>query len=108
MFDCQQFGGVVDGAIAVVVVADSAVEQMITQNAIEGLALSVDDFGGFGGDLHACGNGACAGPDEFAIDFDEASVAGLERAELGVITDLRNRNAGAVENVNEALARGGG
>src|SRR5262249_11337484 len=98
VFDCEEFGGVVDGAIAVVVVTDGAVKQMIAQDAIEGLSLRGDDFGGFGFDVHACGDRGCAGPHEFAAGFDEAGVAGLNWAELRVIADLGNVNVGAVEN----------
>ena len=39
VLDVEHFGGVVDCAVAVVVVANRAVELMIAQDAIEGLAL---------------------------------------------------------------------
>lgn len=39
MFDAKQLGGVVDCAVTVAVVADSAVEEMVTENTIEGLSL---------------------------------------------------------------------
>ena len=39
MFDFEEDRSVVDGAVAVVIVADRAVEQMIAQDAVEGLTL---------------------------------------------------------------------
>ena len=39
MFDGQQFFGVVNGAVPVVVVANRAVENVIAQNPIKGLSL---------------------------------------------------------------------
>ena len=40
MFNGQQFRGVMHGAIAIVVVADRAVEQVVTENAIKRFHLS--------------------------------------------------------------------
>jgi len=42
MFDGQQLGGVMDRAIAIVVVANRAVEHVVTQNSIECLHLCDD------------------------------------------------------------------
>src|SRR6516164_2572776 len=42
VFDREQLGSVVDGAIAVVVVTNRAVEQVIAQDAVEGLPLRGD------------------------------------------------------------------
>jgi hypothetical protein len=39
VFDGQQFGCVVNSAVAVIVIADGAVEKVISENTIEGCAL---------------------------------------------------------------------
>ena len=49
---------------------------------------------------------ARAGPDELAVDFDHAGVAGLDRAKLRVIADLRQLDAGAIDDIDQAFPRG--
>ena len=56
MFYVELFGCVVDGAVLVVVVADSAVEQVVLQDAVEGFALGDVDGFASGFDVHACGD----------------------------------------------------
>ena len=88
MLDLEHGRGVVHGAVAVVVVADGAVEQVIAEDAIEGLALGGVGALRFGEDSHAFGGGGSAGANQLAVGLDHAGIAGLDRAELMVVTDL--------------------
>ncbi len=54
MLYVQFFGGVVDGAVAIVVVADGAVEHVVLEDAVEGLALRDVDCFSCRFDFHAC------------------------------------------------------
>ena len=105
VLDREQFRGVVDGAVAVVVVADRAVEQVVAEDAIECLALGGRRPRRLGGrpssPSAAC---RCAGADQLAVDLDHAGVAGLDGAELGVIADLRNLGAAAVDHIDQPLS----
>ncbi len=113
VFYIEVFGGVMDSAVLVVVVADGAVEHVVLEDAVEGLALGdVDCFTG-GLDGHAGGDGCGAGADEFAVDFNHASVAALDGAHLLEIADVRDGllYAGfgaAIEQVEEEFAGVGG
>jgi hypothetical protein len=53
VFHGEQFGGVVDRAVAVVVVAHRAVEFVIAENAVERLGAGGVRPAGRGGDLHS-------------------------------------------------------
>ena len=105
MLDGQQSRGVVHGAVAVVVIADRAIEQMVAKNAIERLTL------GARGARRCCENGhpicggcgACA--DQIATDFNHTGVAGFDRAKLRMVADLWNLLAGTVDDVYQSLAR---
>jgi hypothetical protein len=102
--------GVVDGAVAVVVVADGAVEHVILEDSVEGLALRDVDILGGGFYLHSRLNPGGAGAYEFTVDLDDAGIATLDGAHLRNVADLWNRLLGvdfsaAVEQLNEQLAR---
>jgi len=101
VLDGQHFGGVVDGAVAVVVVADGAIEHVVFEEAVEGLALRGGGGRGIGGDDHPVFGGRGAGADEFAVGLDHAGIAGLDGTELGVIADLGEFDAGRVDDLEE-------
>ena len=105
VLDAQQLGRVVDGAVAVVVVAHRAVELVVAEDAVEGCALRVLGCRGRGRHQHVARHLRSARPHQRAVDLHHARVAGLYGAELRVIADLRNLDATAVEQVDEALAR---
>ena len=54
MFDRQQLGGVVDCAVTVVVVANRAVEEMITEYAVKGFSLRCIRGRRIRDDAHSC------------------------------------------------------
>ena len=101
VFYVEVCGGVVDGAVLVVVIADGAVEEMVAEDAIEGFALGGVDCFGLRVDGEAGSDFASTGAGELAVDLDHAGVAGADGAELRVITDLRDFEAGVVEGVDE-------
>ena len=90
MLYVEVFGGVVDGAVLVVVVADGAVEHVVLQDAVEGLALG--DVHGFARclDGHARSDVCRAGARQLAVDLDHAGVAALDRTHLREVADLRH------------------
>ena len=105
VLNCEQLGGVVHGAVAVVVVADRAVEQMVAEDAIEGFALRRVRARRRCDDVHALRGHGAAGSHQLAVDLDHAGIAGLDRSELGVIADLRYFDSAAVDQVDQALSR---
>ncbi len=84
----EVFDSVVDGAVAVVVVANGAVKVVILKDAIEGFALGHIDTCVFSHDVHmgSCPGGT--GPNQRSIDFDHAGVACLDGTHGRVIADL--------------------
>ena len=105
VLDCEQLGGVVHGAVAVVVVAHRAVEQVIAEDAVEGFALRRIRARRGCDHVHALGGHGAAGPHQFAVDLHHAGIAGLDRSELGVIADVRNFDSATVDQVDQALSR---
>ena len=97
----QHVGAVVDRAVAVVVVADGAVEQMIGEDVVIGLLLRRNGLGRLGLHLHPGGDGGGAGADQLAIDLHHAGVARLDRAELIVVTHVRDLRLRADEIIRE-------
>jgi hypothetical protein len=104
VLDSEHPGGVVHFAVAVVVVAYSAIQEVITQNAIE-------RFGSRGmrplcrgshGHVHR--NRDCAGSHELAVEFHQARVAGLDGTKLRVVADVGKLDSGAVDRVDEKLS----
>ena len=83
-------GGVVDGAVAVVVVADRAVQVVVFEDAIKGLAFGDVGAVGVGENLLADGHGGAAGADQLAVEFDHAGVAAADGSHGGQIADLRD------------------
>lgn len=91
------------GAIPVVVIADRAVKKMVAKNAVERLDLRGSGFIGLCGHLHSRSAPCRTGPDEVAVYFDHASIAGLDWAELSVIADVRKLLAETDEHVDQKL-----
>src|SRR5579863_4083693 len=105
MFDLEENRGVVDGAIAVVVVADRAVKQMIAKDAIEGFTARCLCFRRPGFDMGAVNGIGSAGSHEFAVHLDHAGIAGLDGTKLGMIADLRNQDSAAVDDIDQEFSR---
>jgi hypothetical protein len=106
MLDGQEPGGVVCHAVSVVIVADRAVEQVVAQDSSEGFLPGSDRARRFCRNLHAIDDLSCASPDEVSVNLDHAGIAGLNRAELRVITNLRNLGPYLVEKIDEASGLG--
>jgi hypothetical protein len=99
----QQLRRVMDGAIAIVVIADRAIKKVITEDAIKGFHLGGRGLCRFCGDCHSIGNSDRAGTDKAAVRFHHACVTRLNRAELRVVADLGDRAASTVEQINQEL-----
>src|ERR1700734_1761647 len=89
MLYVEIFSCVVDGAIAIVVVADRAVQHVILKNPVEGLALRDVHRLACCLDLHASRNLCRTGPRQLAVDLDDAGIAALDRAHLLQVADMR-------------------
>src|SRR5271170_4890582 len=105
MFDFEEDRSVMDGAVAVVIVADRAVEQMIAEDAIEGLTLRCLRPRRRDLDLGVVDGIGSTGPHELAVHLDHAGIACLDGTKLGMIADLRNQDSAAVEGFDQALPR---
>ena len=79
VFHGQQFGSVVDCAVAVVVVAHRAVKLMIAENAVERLGAGSSRAAGRRGDFHSVGRHRGASSNQLAIHLHYAGIAGLDR-----------------------------
>ena len=101
MFNSQQLRRIVNGAIAVTVVADRAVKQVVAENPIERLPLSLTRRSGIRGDTQAWRHSGGAGPRELAVNLNHAGVAGLDWAKLRVIANVGQLNATAVDNIDK-------
>ena len=104
VLDGQHLHGVVDRAVAVVVVADGAVEDVIGQKDVERLDLRCFGARSCRVHGHAVGHGRAAGADELAVALDQAGVAGLDRAELGMVADVGDLGAHAFDHIDEPFA----
>lgn len=105
MFDFEENRSVVNGAIAIVVVADRAVKLMIPENVIEGLTLRCLRSRRRSLDLNAINRGGSASPHELAVQLHHARIAGLDGAELRMVADLRNGDPAAIDGVDQVLPR---
>jgi hypothetical protein len=85
----QHLSRVVDRAIPVVIVANRAVKHVIAENPIECFPLRTVSPARFRLHLHAFDNRHRAGALELTIHFDQASVTGLDRAQLMMIANCR-------------------
>jgi hypothetical protein len=103
MFDVEEDSSVMDGAIAIVVVADRAIKFMISKNVIECLALCRPGTRRRGFHLGAVNGIDSAGSDELAVHLDHTGIAGLDGTKLGVIANLRNYDSAAVDGVYQAF-----
>ena len=101
MFNSQQLCRVVHGAIAVTVVANCAVKQVVAENPIECFALSFTRCGGIRSNTQAWRYLGGASTHELAVDLNHACVAGLNGTKLRVIANLSQLNATAVDHVDQ-------
>jgi len=79
VLNSQQFRRVMDDAVAVVVVADRAVQHVIAQNAIECFHLGRLCLRRLREDRHSIGDWGCTGSNQSAIHFHHARVTRLNR-----------------------------
>ena len=105
MFDGKEDRSVVDGTIAVVVVADRAIKLMIAKNVVERLMLRRPRSRRRGFHLGTVDGICSAGSHELAVHLDHTGIAGLDRTKLRMIANLRNHDSVAVEGVDQALSR---
>ena len=104
MIHREHLGRVMHRAVSVIVVAHRAVKHMILEQTVEGFPLRGISPGGLGLNLHAGGNLGGAGSPKFAVDLHHASVAGLDRAQLRVVANLRNLFPSSIDDIDEVLA----
>jgi hypothetical protein len=103
MFSSYQFQGVVDRALTVIVVTDSAVEKMITKNSIKCLPLRITGGSRIRPDCHSGGNADTTCPDKSPFNFDQTRIAGLDWTKLRVIAHLWDLARTAVDDIDEAF-----
>ena len=104
MLDVEESGGVMNRTVAVVVVAHSAVEQVISEDAVEGFALRRVRARRACDNVHALRGRHATGSHQFAVNLHHAGIAALDGAKLGVITNVRYFDSAAVDEVNQALS----
>lgn len=105
MLDGEEFRGVMNRAVAVIVVANSAIKHVIAENPVKSFSLSSGRLWRNCGNTHSRLYLGGASPDQLPVHFHHAGVAGLNRAKLRVITDLRDFGPRAVEEIHQALLR---
>jgi hypothetical protein len=101
VFDRKKSRRIVNRAVAVAVVADRAIQEMIAQYAVKCLALRSARARRRGDDINAIRGQRAASPGQFAIHLDHTSVAGLNRSKLGVVTNLGYSRTRPVENIDQ-------
>jgi hypothetical protein len=94
--------------VAVIVVADRAVEQMIPKNAVKGFPLRRVRTRRRGIDAHAFCRVCSTGSHQLAVHFHHAGVASLDWSQLWVIANLRNLYVPAVKNLDQQFIRPNG
>jgi hypothetical protein len=77
---------------------------MVAENPVECLDTRSLGCSSRGDDSHALLDDGRAGPNEFAIDIDDAGVAGLDWPQLGVIAHLRQGQSGTIDYVDQTFA----
>ena len=100
MLNSEHLCRVMDRAIPVIIVADRAVEHVVTEDPIEGQALRRRGPSRTGVNFHPCFNDGCAGPYQLSIHLDQTSVTGLNGTELLMITNGRDFAIASQEQIN--------
>jgi hypothetical protein len=90
MLDVEHGGCVVYGAIAIVVVANSAIEKVVLQNTVESIELRVSNAGRLGDNGCVFCNHRGASANQAAVYFNEACITCFNRAELGMVANVRD------------------
>ena len=93
--------GVMHCTVAVIVVADRTVEQMIPENAVKGFSLRHVRTWRGGIDTHAFYRVRSTGSHQLAVHLHHACIASLEWSQLWVIANLRNLDVAAVDNLDQ-------
>jgi hypothetical protein len=107
VFDGQQFGCVVNSAVAVIVVANGAVEKVVTQHTVKRFSSRIIRRHGIRDDAHSRCNRGSTCPDKTAVNFNHACIARLDWAKLRVVTHLGNLVARAIDDIDETLISSG-
>jgi hypothetical protein len=105
MLDGERPGSVMHGAIAITVVANRAVQQVIAEDAIKGFALGGISPGRGRRNGHAVDKLGRASANQLSVDLDHAGVAGLNGAKLVVVTDLGKLDADSVDQIDQPFSR---
>ncbi len=94
-------------AIAITVIANSAVQEMVAENSIECFVLCFRCCRRVCQDSHVLPHrcGACS--DQITIDFDNAGVAGLDWAKLWFVTNLGQFHTTTIYDVDQSLTQRG-
>ncbi len=102
--------GVVNGAVAIVVIADRAIEVVISEDAVEGFALRDVGAETFCRYLRSGYYLGSARTNQFPAPLDHAGVASLDGSHMRVVADLRKMPVGKrpVYDFDEQFSRGGG
>jgi hypothetical protein len=90
MLHLQQGRCVVHRTIAVIVIANSAIEKMILQNAVKGIQLCIPRSSRFRENSGVSIDLGSAGARQSAVYFDQTGIARLYRTKLGMIANVRN------------------
>ena len=103
MVNGQQPFGIVDCAVAVVVVAHRAVKHVITEDSVECLPLRFAGLCLSCRYRHSIRNDCSAGTHQLSVSLHQARVARLDRTELRVVTHLGKLGANTIEQIDQPL-----
>ena len=104
MFNLQQFGCVVNGAVTVVIIANGTVEKMVAQDPVERFSPGRFCLCRCRNDPHPFRYGDTARASELAANFHQASIAALNRAKLRMVADLRKLFPNSIDYVDQVFA----
>jgi hypothetical protein len=101
----KEFGCVMHGTVAVVVVANGTVKQMVTEDAVKSFASRrVPSLRGCN-HVHAICGSRTTGSYKLSVDLNHARITGLDGPKLRVITDLRYFDLATINEIDQALSR---
>jgi hypothetical protein len=101
VLDANQRGGVVNGTVLVVVIADRAVKLVVPENHIHGRAPGRLGSLRIHHDFSAVFYAGGASSDQFTVYFYLAGVAGLNGSQLGVVANVRETRAMPINDVDQ-------
>jgi hypothetical protein len=103
MFNLQQFGCVMNGAVTVVIVANGTVEKMVAQDPVERFSPGRFCLRRCRNDPHPFRDGGAARASELAAYFHQASIATLNGAQLWMVADLRKFYPNSIDYVDQVF-----